>query len=991
MLKPLSPVLLMRCLLLCLPLSFAASATAAEAGVPEWIWATRPAQPNQTALFRKTFDVTAPVKSARLVISCDNELVAFLNGRRVARSDQWQQPVGVNVGQRLREGENVLVVRGANDASNTAGLLAVLTLELEDGQTQTVVTDATWKATAEADRGWQRAGFDDSGWSSAVALGKLGAAPWGALALDGSPPPGEQATSTSDIQTLDGFRVELLYSVPKDDQGSWVSMTPDSKGRLICSDQYGGLFRITPGADQASTRVEPLSVEIGQSQGMLFVGDDLYVTVNGDAAEGSGFYRVRDTDGDDQFDEVKLLKRLRGGGEHGPHAIRQGPDGALYVIAGNHTQPPDALADDSPHRNFAEDLLLKRNPDGGGHATGIMAPAGWIARTDAEGESWELFCAGFRNPYDMDFNMDGELFTYDADMEWDTGAPWYRPTRINHAVSGGEFGWRYGTGKWPEYYADSLGAVVDIGLGSPTGIAFGTGAKFPARYQRALFILDWTYGKIYAVHLRPDGASYTGSFETLVAGRPLPVTDVAINPADGALYFTIGGRRTQSGLYRVTYTGSEPTDAAGPVEDEAASQARALRHNLESFHGRTDPAAVETAWPHLNSTDRYIRYAARIAVEHQPVDSWQEKALAETRTIASTQALLALTRCGPESLQSEVLAKLNGLPLTRMNEQQTLEALRAYQLAFIRMGGKTSADVTSVVEKLNPLYPGESLLVNRELCRMLVYLEAPAVIERSLQMLQDARTQQDQMFYVFVLRNLSEGWTLDQRRAFFSWLNLAEEKYQGGNSFTKFVQQIRRDALETMPDEQRQALEEVIEGRSSVEVVQLETTRQYVHNWQMEDLAPLLDQVETGRSFERGKLAYDAAQCGKCHRFAGDGGATGPDITGVGNRFSPEYLLEALIVPEKVISDQYQNTVLATGDGEVIVGRIIEENDDVIRIRTSPFATELTEIRKDNIEQRQPASSSEMPTGLINVLTQEEILDMIAYLRSGGNPQDMGN
>ena len=69
---------------------------------------------------------------------------------------------------------------------------------------------------------------------------------------------------------------------------------------------------------------------------------------------------------------------------------------------------------------------------------------------------------------------------------------------------GGEYGWRNGTGKWPEYSPDSLGAVVNIGLGSPTGVEFGTGAKFPAKYQRALFINDWTYGKIYAVHMTPE-------------------------------------------------------------------------------------------------------------------------------------------------------------------------------------------------------------------------------------------------------------------------------------------------------------------------------------------------------------------------------------------------------------------------------------------------------------------------------------------------------
>ena len=147
-----------------------------------------------------------------------------------------------------------------------------------------------------------------------------------------------------------------------------------------------------------------------------------------------------------------------------------------------------------------------------------LAPGGWIAKTDPEGKTWEIVSSGYRNSYDMDFNADGELFAYDADMEWDMGMPWYRPTRVVHAVSGSEFGWRSGTGKWPTYFADSVPPLVNIGPGSPVGVTFGYGTKFPAKYQKALYILDWTFGTIYAIHTEPDGASYTAD-----QGRiPLP-------------------------------------------------------------------------------------------------------------------------------------------------------------------------------------------------------------------------------------------------------------------------------------------------------------------------------------------------------------------------------------------------------------------------------------------------------------------------------------
>jgi len=155
---------------------------------------------------------------------------------------------------------------------------------------------------------------------------------------------------------------------------------------------------------------------------------------------------------------------------------------------------------------------------GRGFMKGALAPRGWIAKTDPEGKSWEIIATGFRNPYDAAFNHDGELFTDDSDMEWDLNTTWYRPTRINHVVSGAEFGWRNGSHKWPDYYVDSFGAGLDIGPGSPTGVAFGYGAKFPAKYQNALFICDWSFGKMYAIHIKPAGSTYTAEREEFLGG-----------------------------------------------------------------------------------------------------------------------------------------------------------------------------------------------------------------------------------------------------------------------------------------------------------------------------------------------------------------------------------------------------------------------------------------------------------------------------------------
>ena len=191
---------------------------------------------------------------------------------------------------------------------------------------------------------------------------------------------------------------------------------------------------------------------------------------------------------------------------------------------------------------------------------------------------------------------------------------------------------------------------MNIGPGSPTGIVFGYGAKFPAKYQDALYLADWSFGKVRAVHLTPEGASYTGEFEDFIGGQPFPVTDFIINPHDGSMLLAVGGRGAQSALYRVTYAGNESTEPSQP--DNRLQERRDLRHKLEAFHGKKDPAAVEAVWPYLSDADRAIRYAARIALEWQDVSQWRDNAVLpktiRRKAIAAIVAV-ALERKGRDS------------------------------------------------------------------------------------------------------------------------------------------------------------------------------------------------------------------------------------------------------------------------------------------------------------------------------------------------------
>ncbi|HUY93262.1 MAG TPA: c-type cytochrome [Pirellulales bacterium] len=815
-----------------------------------------------------------------------------------------------------------------------------------------------------------------------------------------------RATPVERIKAAKGFQVELLYSVPSAEQGSWVNLCLDDKGRILASDQYGALYRFAaPPAGQPlePATIEKVPAEIRAINGMVWAFGALYVAVNDyEKKIESGLYRITDSDGDDMLDQVELLRAMEARGDHGVHAVVPTPDGqGFYLITGNGTKPTEFNASRVP-LCWGEDHLLPRMPDGRGFMRDALAPGGIVYRVSPDGKNFEVVSNGYRNIFDAAVNADGELFTYDADMEYDFNTSWYRPTRVCHVTSGSEFGWRNGAGKRPEWYPDNLPPVLNIGPGSPTGMTFGYRAKFPAKYQQALFILDWSWGKMYAVHLEPSGSTYKATKEDFVSGAPLPLTDAIIHPGDGAMYFAIGGRKVQSGLYRVTYVGEEST-APAPATPALNELAR-LRRQLESFHGRQDPDAVAAAWPHLDHADRFIRWAARTAIEHQPAAGWADKAIHEPDPGKQAAALLALARVAgidPQhrkptdppvdaAMQQRILAALEAIDWSELNYEEQLAFVRALEIALHRFGRPDEATVDRLIVKLDPRFPAPRRELNWLLCETLAYLQSPTAAAKALKLIETAPTQEEQIEYARSMRVLKTGWTTESRTAYFRWLNKAAGSMRGGASFDKFIEFIRNDAVANLSHEEQAALSEVL-AEKPVKKSPLEGLSTYFAGrpkteWQLDDLAHAAQTGLKQRNFENGRKMFGAAACFACHRFNNEGGMTGPDLSSAGRRYAPRDLLDQIVNPNKEINEQFVSMVVVTNDEEVFQGMIVNLNGDTIMINTDPTdPNQQTAVDRKEVASIEPSKVSPMPTGLLAPLTQEEILDLVAYIVSGGD------
>ncbi len=1118
---------------------------------PHWIWhpAGRDggAFPAETRYFRKTFSVKEPSRLA-LEATADNEFTLYLDGKPVADGADWHELKPVEA--KLAAGSHVLAAEARNTDHGPAGFIlrgSILPL----GQGVPIHTNSKWKTSdaAPADRSWTQVAFDDAKWVDPVDLGVLGTPPWAGLTTAAK-------DAAERFQVPKDLKVETVGRPAV--TGSVVAFTFDPDGHPCVSIERGPIARlIDDDGDGKFDRREVISTLVENCQGLAFLGDALYAVGNGPKKE-TGIYRLTSSKKDGKFDEIAVVRESQHGmGEHGPHAIMRGPDGKLYFDTGNHAHLRPPIDPHSPVNVAYEGELLPHYNDSRGHAAGIMAPGGEILRSDDDGKTWKRVVSGFRNQYDFGFNRAGELFTFDSDMEWDIGLPWYRPVRVNFCPVGAELGWRNGSGKWPSYYADSLPSAVDIGRGSPTGVTFYQASRLPAQYNDSFLICDWSQGQILAIRLNRRGAGYVGKPLPFVSGQPLNCTDIEAGP-DGAVYFSTGGRGTQGGLFRVSAAqpleakkpagafpldaieidsplssfsrkklgeikaahasewekalseiardihekhtdfqriraldllsqfGPEPTDEflayftqdrKPAVRGRAAAllglrQSEAARKALTEMLLDSDVTVVRRACegliqqpaetipvdrliPLLSRPDRWLRFAARTAIEHAALKGDNLKALNRLRMPrAAVAAMLAVVRGTSinEGRQDAYLKRQAALLKNKKLDPAThVELLRLIQLTYLLGPKKADAPASATLRPilLGQFKTSEDTPVNRELARLLAYLDEPGAVAAILKHQGTVADHAAQIHDSYCLRAMKEGWDEENKRQAWAWFETAS-KWDGGFSFAGYLDFMIQDLLPRYGDKEKQALlaqadkypfptrvlvrsldvnaadaaqlAELIglgrrlaeKPRSGAEaelrdmvVDKLAKSKKPEALAASKEMAALkaaaatparavketkytLEQLvkEVAKSAEirksasarRGALVIEKVRCLDCHKYGPKGQGVGPDLTTLNSRFGPVEILESIVEPSKVISDQYKPTTVATSDGKVHNGMpIVNDAKNLVLLLSD--GSKVT-IPKADIEEQKDSKTSVMPEGLLNTLSLQEIADLIALFES---------
>jgi putative heme-binding domain-containing protein len=449
-----------------------------------------------------------------------------------------------------------------------------------------------------------------------------------------------------------------------------------------------------------------------------------------------------------------------------------------------------------------------------------------------------------------------------------------------------------------------------------------------------------------------------------------------------------------------------------------------LRRRLEAFHEGPHPEAVATAWPALNHPDRFIRYAARVALEHQPLAEWKGRIPGERDAMRLSQASLAAARMGDLADRDTILQRLADVAAKNLDRQTRTDWLRAVELCLLRLGEPLPATRLQLVRTLDAIYPSGDAMTDRSLSKILVHLEAPGAVEKTMRLLRTSTDKDSEVetftnpadlihrnpgygmaianvlanvpplqrtWYATVLSRAGKGWTPALQQEYMRWFDSAF-RHKGGYSYAGFIEGIRSGALAHVPKDRMDAYrklsgESVSQNASMGLSAGMRQPKGPGRTWTVKEAMKELQDGLGRRDFENGRAMFASTLCASCHIMRGSGGVAGPDLTQSGGRFGYADMLTAILEPSKAISDQYGSTVFSLRQGGSLTGRVIREDADAYVVAQNPFAMHVTRrIPKKDVLGTRVSTVSPMLPNLVDRLNAEELKDLLAYLQSGGDP-----
>ena len=444
------------------------------------------------------------------------------------------------------------------------------------------------------------------------------------------------------------------------------------------------------------------------------------------------------------------------------------------------------------------------------------------------------------------------------------------------------------------------------------------------------------------------------------------------------------------------------------------AEARKTRRMLESFHGHADPKALAAVWPHLGSEDYHLRYAARIAIEWQNTATWAKKAIGESNDVAAIHALLGLARRDVAGSLSAIIGRLAKVDYKKLNKEGQLALLRTYGVAMSRHGMPDAALKKAIGDQLNPHFPSKDDNVNEELCRVLSYLEHPNVVAKTVALMKVTKVKASEydaeimkrnqrygssilksmqtapntlnMHYLFCLKDVKTGWTMGDRKFYLGWVKDLASK-SGGNMYASYIHKIRETAIASVPEKEKVGLMYLMGEVKTIDLTKLPKPKGPAVVWTVESALEMLNKEPlSGRNLGNGKKMFQAGLCVACHRFGPEGGGVGPDLTNLAKRSDFKSILESILKPNLVVSDQFEQHELKMKNGSVVMGRIVvDEKEEYSLVQSGFEPLKLKKVKKAEVASKKGSKLSMMPPGLVNSMNADELKDLIAYFVSQGN------